>query len=111
MPQLQINQGPQDALLYDNSRSYFKQIGYSRTSNFQLEYRDIDPANTANLGATAQFVLPKCADLLGNVDLMIDFDKMTNTSDFSDLCTAAGDGVAVGWVESLGYAVIDYMTF
>ena len=40
MPQLQINQGPQDALLYDNSRSYFTNVGYVRTSNFQVEYRD-----------------------------------------------------------------------
>ena len=31
MPQLQINQGPQDALLYDNTRSYFTNVGYNST--------------------------------------------------------------------------------
>ena len=79
MPQLQINQGPQDALLYDNSKSYFKQVGYSRTSNFQIEYRDVDPANTASLGSTVQFVMPKCADLMGTADLMIDFETLSKT--------------------------------
>jgi hypothetical protein len=112
MPQLQINQGPQDALLYDNSRSYFKQIGYSRTSNFQLEYRDIDPGNTANLGATVQFVIPKCADLLGPVDLMVEFDQFDSSGiSIGTTSDDLGKGVAVGWVEALGYQMIDYMTF
>ena len=50
MPQLQLNQGPQDALLFDNTKSYFTNVGYQRTSNFQMELRDVDPQNTANLG-------------------------------------------------------------
>jgi len=62
MPQLALNQGPQDALLYDNSRSYFTNVGYVRTSNFQVEYRDIDPQNAAMLGSTVNFVIPKAAD-------------------------------------------------
>ena len=57
MPQLQINQGPQDALLYDNSKSYFTNVGYTRTSNFQMELRDVDPQNSADFGSTVQFVL------------------------------------------------------
>ena len=58
-PQLQLNSGPQDALLYDNTRSYFTNVGYVRTSNFQMELRDIDPQNTASLGGTVNFVIPK----------------------------------------------------
>lgn len=58
MPQLQINQGPQDALLYDNTRSYFTNVGYVRTSNFQTEYRDVEPQKSAQLGSTVQFVIP-----------------------------------------------------
>ena len=54
-PQLQLNSGPQDALLYDNTRSYFTNVGYVRTSNFQMELRDIDPQNTASLGGTVNF--------------------------------------------------------
>ena len=39
--QLQINQGPQDALLYDNSKSFFNPLTYQRTSNFQMELKDV----------------------------------------------------------------------
>ena len=102
MPQLQLNSGPQDALLYDNTRSYFTNVGYVRTSNFQLELRDVDPQNSANLGTTVQFVIPKAADLLGPVDLMLDFK------------TADGGAAAntyAAWVESVGFAMIDRITF
>lgn len=101
-PQLQINQGPQDALLFDNTKSYFTNVGYTRTSNFQMELRDVDPQNTANLGATVNFVIPKAADLLGPTDLMIEFAEPTNTP---------GSDKYWGWVESIGYAMIDKITF
>lgn len=103
MPQLQINQGPQDALLYDNSRSYFTNVGYARTSNFQVELRDVDSQNTANLGSTVQFVIPKAADLLGPVDLVV---KMNAAS------AAPGTaGLYNAWVESVGLAMIERITF
>ena len=102
MPQLQLNSGPQDALLYDNTRSYFTNVGYVRTSNFQLELRDIDAQNSASLGSTMQFVIPKAADLLGPVDLMLEFDKATGGGTAS--CYAA-------WVESVGLAMIEKVTF
>ena len=112
MPQLQINQGPQDALLYDNSKSYFKQIGYSRTSNFQIEYRDVDPANQAALGSTVQFVMPKCADLLGPVDLLLDFETLEDSVVNALAHGLTGDRcIHYGWVESLGFAMIDHVTF
>jgi hypothetical protein len=100
MPQLQINQGPQDALLYDNSRSYFTNVGYLRTSNFQMELRDLDAQNNASLGATVQFIVPKAADLLGPVDLMIDFNKAETAS----IGTTA-------WVETVGFAMIEKIVF
>ena len=103
MPQLQINQGPQDALLYDNTRSYFTNVGYVRTSNFQLELRDVDPQNTANLGSTVQFVIPKAADLLGPCDLMLQFSDCKDSSGKADTYAA--------WVESVGFAMIDRITF
>lgn len=103
MPQLQINQGPQDALLYDNSRSYFTNVGYVRTSNFQMELRDVDSQNQAKLGSTVQFVIPKAADLLGPVDLML----TTTAPD-------AGAGAASthsSWVKKFGFACIEQITF
>ena len=104
-PQLQINQGPEDALLFDNTRSYFTNVGYVRTSNFQMELRDVDPQNTANLGGTVNFVIPKAADLLGPVDLMIEFAKASTTPGSS------GAGKYWGWVESVGMAMIEKITF
>ena len=103
MPQLQINQGPQDALLYDNSRSYFTNVGYVRTSNFQMELRDVDPQNTARLGSTVQFVIPKAADLLGPVDLMLTTSK--------ESAHAGSSGSMASWVKKFGFACIDQITF
>ena len=77
-------------------------MGYVRTSNFQMELRDVDPQNTANLGATVNFVIPKAADLLGPCDLMIRFAKVD---------AAPGSGKIWGWVESVGYAMIEKITF
>jgi hypothetical protein len=106
--QLQLNQGPQDALLYDNTRSYFTNVGYVRTSNFQMELKDIDPQNSASLGSTVQFIIPKAADLLGPCDLMIDF---TTAAEAALATLTAGESAFVGWVESLGHAMIDKIVF
>ena len=131
MPQLQINQGPQDALLYDNSRSYFTNVGYVRTSNFQVEYRDVDPQSAAQFGGTVNFVIPKAADLLGPVDLTLELPVLSNSgNDTPGLTTAStsvpGDtGVAPAelaniredervftqWVDELGFAMIEKATF
>lgn len=107
MPQLQINQGPQDALLYDNTRSYFTNVGYVRTSNFQMELRDVPPQNNAALGSTVHYVIPKSADLLGPIDLMVDFNDASPVSG----STATTMGNYAAWVDTLGYAMIDEMQF
>ena len=101
-PQLGLNSGAQDTLLTDNTRSYFTNVGYVRTSNFQMELRDIDPQNTANLGGTVNFVIPKAADLIGPCDLMIKFNTPHEDSKYD-----ADSGRFIGWVESLGYAMIE----
>ena len=102
MPQLQINQGPQDALLYDNTRSYFTNVGYVRTSNFQVELRDVEPVNNAELGSQVQFVIPKAADLLGPLDLIVEFNAP------SSLNVASG---YAAWVENIGYAMLEKVIF
>ena len=103
MPELQLNSGPQDALLYDNTRSYFTNVGYVRTSNFQLELRDVDPQNEATLGSTVQFVIPKAADLLGPVDLVLDLAEAKSDSGSATQFTA--------WVEAVGFAMIEEIVF
>ena len=121
MPQLQINQGPQDALLYDNSRSYFTNVGYVRTSNFQVEYREVEPQNQVAFGGTMNFVIPKAADLLGPTDLRIEIPAPTGGfTPASGAGTSADPYVAHGqtgdlaftqWVEELGFAIIEKVTF
>lgn len=113
MPQLQLNQGPQDALLFDNTKSYFTNVGYQRTSNFQMELRDVDPQNAANFGQSVSFIIPKAADLLGPVDLMIDFNTASKPDATSSTYTGldAGQGVFWGWVDNVGYAMIEKITF
>jgi hypothetical protein len=106
-PQLQLNQGPQDALLYDNTRSYFTNVGYVRTSNFQLDLQDVEPQSAASFGSTAQFIIPKAADLLGPLDLMVEFEQSTGLGSAINNDKAA----FVGWVESVGYAMIEHITF
>ncbi len=115
MPQLQINQGPQDALLYDNSRSYFTNVGYVRTSNFQVEYREVDPQNNFQWGSTVQYVIPKAADLLGPVDLRVKIPAPTTPENAgigsTDTAPDAATRAFTQWVDELGFAMIEKCTF
>lgn len=118
MPQLQINQGPQDALLYDNSKSYFTNVGYTRTSNFQVEYRKVEPQNNPSWGSTVQFVIPKAADLLGPVDLEVDLPAPT-ASGFTGGGTSFGTNqeksqytkAYAQWIDEVGFAMLEKITF
>ena len=111
MPQLQINQGPQDALLYDNTRSYFTNVGYVRTSNFQVEYRNVDSQNAPQFGSTVQYVIPKAADLLGPVDLRIKIPEPTDCGVLNTAITKSGTRAYTQWVDELGFAMIEKVTF
>jgi len=96
-----LNQGVEDQLLFDNSKSYFVDPGYQRTSNFQMELVDVEPVNNASLGQTIQFLLPQSGDLLGNMDLAFAFNKPS----------VMDEKHTYSWVESVGYAMIDYAEF
>jgi hypothetical protein len=113
--QLSLNQGPQDKLLFDNTKSYFTNVGYQRTSNFQMQLRDVDPQNAANFGQTVSFIIPKAADLLGPVDLMIEFNKVDVPQipgrGEGDNLLEPGQAQAWGWVDNVGYAMIEKITF
>lgn len=99
-----LNQGVVDTMLMSPDKSFFTNMGYVRHSNFSDKYVDVDPQTSAcNLGSTVQYVIPHAGDLLGQTDLIIEFDKASvekihsNNTDFG----------IVGWVEALGYAMID----
>lgn len=66
-----LNVSGQDALLIDNSRSYFHNVGYTRTSNFQFKLKHLDSQNVAKFGATTTFKVHKQDHLLGPVDLRL----------------------------------------
>lgn len=110
MVQLHLNQGPQDALLYDNNVSYFTNVGYTRTSNFQVEYREVEPQNSAALGSTVQFVIPKAADLLGAVDLRVTLKKPVTGAIAADN-NAVAELTFAQWVDEVGFAMIEKATF
>tara|TARA_B100001996_G_scaffold176487_2_gene134764 strand:+ start:271 stop:1890 length:1620 start_codon:yes stop_codon:yes gene_type:complete len=107
--QMYLNQGPQDQLLFCSDRSYFTNTGYTCTTNFQLEYRDVDPVSTAKLGSTARFVIPKAADLLGHVDLLATVNKSDGGGAYG---SSATDNAASAWywVNKLGFAMIEKIT-
>lgn len=102
--QLGFNSDAASALLNDNSKSYFTNVGYVRTSNFQVEYMDVEPQNTAQLGNTVTYVIPKAADLLGPVDLIVEFEQPTKTN-------LDKEKTYWSFVESVGYAMIEKITF
>lgn len=103
-----LNQGPQDQLLFCSDRSYFTNTGYTCTTNFQLEYRDVDPVSTAKLGSTARFVIPKAADLLGHVDLL----ATVKAADAGGMYDGGDNNEASAWywVNKLGFAMIEKIT-
>ena len=134
MPQLQLNQGPQDALLYDNSRSYFTNVGYVRTSNFQVEYQDVQAQTSAGFGQQVTFILPKAADLLGKVDLCVDlpapealngeyadgidpndgykhYSAADTSSTYPSVATFPNSRAFTAWVDEVGWAMLETVTF
>jgi hypothetical protein len=95
-----LNKGVEDQLLFDPSKSYFVDPGYTRTSNFQMQVVDVESVNSAAPGQTVQFLLPPSGDVLGALDLSFQFNNNTST-----------EGGFSAWVETVGYAMIDYVEF
>lgn len=50
-------------------------MDYVRRRNFQHELCDIDPQITATSGSEVEFIIPKAGDLLGLVDLLVEFTQ------------------------------------
>lgn len=97
-----FNNGTEDALLLDGSRSVLTYGGYVRVADHAIEYKDVDSHITPNLGNTLEFIIPKAADLLGCCDLMLEFAQPTHTP---------GANTYAAWVESIGFAMIDKIEF
>jgi hypothetical protein len=105
-----LNQGVEDQLLFDASKSYFVDPGYTRTSNFQMHLVDVEPVNSAAPGQTVQFLLPPSGDVLGALDLAFQFNNPTNPGALSEPLVTTHSCYAA-WIESVGYGIIDYVEF
>ena len=107
MPQfkLPLQHGPQDALLLDCSRSYFNNVGYVRTCDFQQEIKDITSTNVAAFGTTTHYTIDRAADLLGQMDLILNFTVEQSIPAVEG--THAGDLELDALVDGFGYAMID----
>ena len=61
----------------------------------------------AQFGSRVDYVIPKSADLLGPIDLIVDL----NAAETPTGTEATNVGNYSAWVESLGYAMIEEMSF
>ena len=106
---MQYNVGAQDRLLQDPSNSLFVHPGYTKTSLAQQSISDLRPVQDSKyFGNVVKWNIPQMADLLGPIDLMLELNEaMTKKSGDAD---TTYDDTYVGWVETMGYAMIDYAT-
>ena len=98
---LGLNTGAEDSMLIDAQKSYFTHQPWVPSSNFVRELKDIEPTNVANFGTTVFFTIDRAGDLLGNLDLELDF-SVAPSSD-ADLHRYLVDG--------FGYAMVDNIKF
>eukprot|EP00964_Phaeocystis_antarctica_P137194 scaffold101701_cov70-Phaeocystis_antarctica.AAC.1 len=72
-----------------------------------MELRDVQPVSQAQFGSRVDYVIPKSADLLGPMDLIVDL----NAAEVPTGTAGTNVGNYSAWVESLGYAMIEEMSF
>ena len=73
--QLSANTRAADGLVLSDSQSFFSPVGYARHSNFARELRDVNPQTAPTYGGRFDFILPKAADCVGDVDLVLDIEN------------------------------------
>ena len=105
-----FNQGPQDSLLFDGRNSFFSNVGYSRSSNFAMEYADLDPSGApAKLGHEVRFDLDRIGDLVGNVDLRVSVVGTAPSGVFDAPPSYPGGDVLNSLTDGAGFAMIEYV--
>ena len=102
---LQYNVGAQDDLLQDPSQSMYMHPGYTKTSLTQKSLSDLQPTqDTKHFGNVVKWVIPQMADLLGEIDFLVELNEAVPKT------SGDHDDTYVGWVETLGFAMIEYAT-
>ena len=99
-----LNVSGQDMLLLDNSTSYFQNLGYTRTSNFQFKLKQLDPQNVPRFGATTTYKIQKQDHLLGNVDLQLRL-KMPSQSAIGDVPQFLTNKFGLAMIERVRFLV------
>uniref|UniRef100_A0A6C0K4G8 Major capsid protein N-terminal domain-containing protein n=1 Tax=viral metagenome TaxID=1070528 RepID=A0A6C0K4G8_9ZZZZ len=95
-----VAQGKQDIFLTGNPQiSYFKMV-YRRYTNFAMESQPMYFDGTANFGQRISCLIPRRGDLLGKVYIDVLLPGLTLT-----------DGTPVSYVNSIGNALIQEVTF
>lgn len=69
--------GPICADKFDDSKSAYKPVRNPRTAPFIRDPQYINPVNTASLGSTVRWELPKIGDYVDNISLAITWAAMT----------------------------------
>jgi hypothetical protein len=101
----QANTGPQDGMLLDSSKSFFKPQNYVRHTNYNRNHiTEIEPKNAQGgyFGSNLQFQLDRAGDLLGQLDLQVDLTVKHAPSDETKMRHL---------VDGFGYAMIEHVTF
>ena len=99
---LSFNTGVADPLMINPNVSLFGEVGYTRVSNFTVDYTHVDPSNVPAFGTTVRYLIPKSADVLGHVDLHININNSASVPGDDEYCY---------YVDNLGHAMIDEVRY
>jgi len=96
-----VAQGKQDVFLTGNPQISFFKMVYRRYTNFAVESQPMYFDGTANFGQRISCLIPRRGDLLGKIYIDVQLP----------LLTAASNNLPVSYVNSIGNALIQEITF
>jgi len=99
-----VANGKQDVFLTGNPQISFFKMVYRRHTNFATESQPMYFDGTANFGQRISCLIPRRGDLLGKIYLEVLLPRLT-------VMNSDGSNVAVSYVNSIGNALIQEITF
>ena len=97
-----VAQGKQDVFLTGNPQISFFKLVYRRYTNFAVESQAMYVDGTPNFGQRVTCLIPRRGDLLGSIYLDLTLPRLTLND---------GDNTPVSYVNSIGHAIIQEITF
>jgi len=97
--QLELSRGPQERFFTgDPEFTHFRSV-FKKHVNHATQNMEIEPTTAVDFGSTAKFIVPaKSSDLIRRATLRIKLSPIVHPS-----------GDPVGWIESIGHAIIDHV--